>query len=152
MGDNRAGNKEKWRTERSLTERKEELRTKGHLKDLILFLCSLTSTQPLTGLGTALPESTVTIYALLLRIQIIQVYWKWRQQFLSTTSIPLTDYTASHPTRQWSLQNNIKKTCERLKKKDWPVTTSEHAKFFSDTQVLTMYFLTHFFYRSVSIS
>jgi len=27
MGDNRAGNKEKWRRERSLNERKEELRT-----------------------------------------------------------------------------------------------------------------------------
>lgn len=44
---------------------KEELRTASHLKDLILFRCSLISAQPLTGLDTALSESTVTISALL---------------------------------------------------------------------------------------
>jgi len=50
-------------------------------------------------------------------------------------------------------KTTLKKTFGRFKqKREWPVITPEEAKFFSGTQVLTMYFLTHFLSRSVSIS
>jgi hypothetical protein len=100
MGDNRAGNKEKLRRQRSPTGGKEELRIAGHLKDLILFLCSLTSTQPLTGLGTALPESSHHTCTPFSAFRLFKYTENGGSRFLSTTSILLTDYTASHPTKQ----------------------------------------------------